>query len=177
MDLEKLEKNVKARGFEFFHAATAEEAVQHVLEQVQNTSVGIGGSTTVDQIGLYDRLKENNEVHWHWKDGPKPEVYRDAAEAEVYLSGVNGIAETGELVNIDGKGNRVAALSYAVGKRIYLIAGKNKVCPDLAPQSSAQETLQRRRTCCAFRESAPAPMPSAASTAVRRTGAAASCRS
>ena len=83
MDLKKLEKNVRARGFEFFHAATAEEAVEHVLEQVQNTSVGIGGSTTVDQLGLYDRLKENNEVHWHWKDGPKPEVYRDAAEAEV----------------------------------------------------------------------------------------------
>ena len=103
-----------------------------LLEQVQNTTVGIGGSTTVDQLGLYDRLKENNEVHWHWKDGPKPEVYRDAAEAEVYLSGVNGIAETGELVNIDGKGNRVAALSYAVGKRIYLLAGKNKVCPDLS---------------------------------------------
>ena len=132
MNLEKLEKNVKARGFDFFHAATAEEAVQHVLEQVQNTSVGIGGSTTVDQIGLYDRLKENNEVHWHWKDGATAEVYRDAAEAEVYLSGVNGIAETGELVNIDGKGNRVAALSYAVGKRVYLIAGKNKVCPDLS---------------------------------------------
>ena len=132
MDLEKLTKNVRARGFDFFHAATAEEAVQHVLEQVQNTTVGIGGSTTVDQLGLYDRLKENNEVHWHWKDGPKAEVYRDAAEAEVYLSGVNGIAETGELVNIDGKGNRVAALSYAVGKRIYLLAGKNKVCPDLS---------------------------------------------
>ena len=132
MNLEKLEKNVKLRGFDFFHAATAEEAVQHVLEQVKNTSVGIGGSTTVDQIGLYDRLKENNEVHWHWKDGATAEVYRDAAEAEVYVSGVNGIAVTGELVNIDGKGNRVAALSYAVGKRIYLIAGKNKVCPDLS---------------------------------------------
>ena len=61
MNLEKLEKNVKLRGFDFFHAATAEEAVQHVLEQVQNTSVGIGGSTTVDQIGLYDRLKDKGD--------------------------------------------------------------------------------------------------------------------
>ena len=132
MDLKKLEKNIRARGFEFYNAATAEEAVQHVLEEVQNTSVGIGGSTTVDQLGLYDRLAENNVVHWHWKDGVKPEVYQAAAEAEVYISGVNGIAETGELVNIDGKGNRVAALSYAVGKRLFLLAGTNKVCPDLA---------------------------------------------
>ena len=132
MDLEKLAKNVRARGFDFFHAATAEEAVQHVLEQVQNTTVGIGGSTTVDQLGLYDRLKENNEVHWHWKDGPKAEVYRDAAEAEVYLSGVNGIAETGELVSSAAKGHRVAALSHALGKRMSRLAGKNKVCPDLS---------------------------------------------
>ena len=131
MDLKKLEKNVRERGFEFFYAATAEEAVQHVLDQVRNTSVGIGGSTTVDQLGLYDRLTETNQVLWHWKDGPKPEVYQAAAEAEVYLSGVNGISESGELVNIDGKGNRVAALSYAVGKRIFLLASTKKVCPDL----------------------------------------------
>ena len=83
MDLKKLEKNVRERGFEFFYAATAEEAVQHVLDQVRNTSVGIGGSTTVDQLGLYDRLTETNQVHWHWKDGPKPEVYQAAAEAEM----------------------------------------------------------------------------------------------
>ena len=131
MDLEKLKKNVEARGMDFFHAATAEEAVRHVLEQVQNTTVGIGGSKTVDELGLYDELVKNNEVHWHWKDGATPEVYRAAAEAETYLSGANAIAETGEIVNIDGKGNRVAAQSYAVGKRLFILAGKNKVAPDL----------------------------------------------
>lgn len=132
MDLEKLTKNLKARGFDCFYAATAEEASAHVLEQVQNTTVGIGGSATVDALGLYDRLTENNEVFWHWKSGATPEVYQGAAEAEVYLSSVNGIAETGELINIDGKGNRVAALSYAVGKRIFLLVSTKKVAPDLA---------------------------------------------
>ncbi len=131
MDLEKLKKNLKARGIECYVASDREDAVRHVLEQVQNTTVGIGGSKTVEALGLYDRLCENNEVHWHWKDGFVPEVYRAAADAEVYLSSVNGIAETGELVNIDGKGNRVAALSYAVGKRLFLLAGTNKLCPDL----------------------------------------------
>ena len=88
MDLKKLEKNLKARGFDYYYAADAEDAVRHILEQVQNTSVGIGGSTTADQLGLYDRLTETNQVHWHWKEGPKPEVYQAAAEAEVYISGV-----------------------------------------------------------------------------------------
>ena len=132
MGLDKIgRKNVTARGFEFFYAATGEEAVQHVLEQVQHTSVGIGGSQTVAALGLYDRLLENNEVHWHWKDGATKEVFQAAEQAEVYLSSVNGIAETGELVNIDGRGNRVAALSYTPEKRIFLLAGRNKLCPDL----------------------------------------------
>ena len=143
MDLEKLKKNVTARGLEFFYAATAEEAKQHLLEQVQNTTVGIGGTKTVDQLGLYEELCKTNEVHWHWKDGVHPEVYRAAEDAEVYLSSVNGIAETGELVNIDGRGNRVAALSFAEGKRVFLLASTKKVCPDL---SSAME---RARTVAA----------------------------
>ena len=83
MDLEKLKKNVTARGMEFFYARTAEEAKQHVLEQVRNTTVGIGGSKTVDSLGLYDELCKTNEVHWHWKDGALPEVYRAAEQAEV----------------------------------------------------------------------------------------------
>ena len=122
MDLEKLKKNVTARGMEFFYARSAEEARQHVLEQVQNTTVGSGGSKTVDALNLYDELCKTNEVHWHWKDGAKPEVYRAAEQAEVYLSSVNGISETGELVNIDGRGNRVAALTYVMGKRVFLLA-------------------------------------------------------
>ncbi len=143
MDLNKLEKNCKARGMDFFYAATAEEAKQHVLSLVQGTSVGIGGSKTVDDLGLYDELCKSNEVHWHWKDGPKPEVYSAAAEAEVYLSSANGIAETGEIVNVDGKGNRVAAQSYAVGKRLFILAGTKKVCPDLA------SAIERARTVAA----------------------------
>ncbi len=132
MDFEKLKKNVTDRGLAFFHAATAEEAKQHILEQVQNTTVGIGGSQTVAALGVYEPLCENNEVHWHWKDGNTPEVWRAAAEAEVYLSSVNAIAETGELGNIDGRGNRVAATTYVYGKRVFLIASAKKVCPDLA---------------------------------------------
>ncbi len=132
MDLEKLKKNVIGRGLEFFHAATAEEAKQHILEQVKNTTVGIGGSQTVAALGVYEPLCETNEVYWHWKDGFKPDVWKAAAEAEVYLSSVNAIAETGELVNIDGRGNRVAATTYVVGKRVFLIASAKKVCPDLS---------------------------------------------
>lgn len=131
MDLVKFEKNLRERGFDFFYAPSAEEAKQHVLAEVKHTTVGIGGSRTVEALGLYDELVKNNEVHWHWKDGFSEDVYRAAAEAEVYLSGANAISESGEIVNIDGRGNRVAAQSYAVGKRLFILVGKNKVSPDL----------------------------------------------
>ena len=132
MNRKELEKNCRLRGMDVFFAATREEARQHILEQVQNTTVGIGGSKTIEALGLYDELLKNNEVHWHWKDGASPEVFRAAEQAEVYLSSANGIAETGEIVNIDGRGNRLAALTYAEGKRLFIIAGVNKIRPDLA---------------------------------------------
>ena len=146
MDLEKLKKNVTARGMEFFYARTAEEAKQHVLEQVRNTTVGIGGSKTVDALGLYDELCKTNEVHWHWKDGALPEVYRAAEQAEVYLSSVNGISETGELVNIDGRGNRVAALTYVVGKRVFLLASSKKRETGI-PAGQLQKSLPGSQQC------------------------------
>ena len=68
----------------------------------------------------------SEEIHWHWKGGP---AERDAAiGADVYLTSVNGLAETGELINIDGTGNRVAATLYG-HKKIYFIIGRNKLAP------------------------------------------------
>ena len=166
MDFEKRKKNVTARGMEFFYAKTAEEARQHVLEQVQNTTVGIGGSKTVDALGLYDELCKTNEVHWHWKDGAKPEVYRAAEQAEVYLSSVNGIAETGELVNIDGRGNRVAALTYVVGKRVFLLASTKKSVPISTAPWSVPGKLPRLRMSRKCPATAPATRRGSASTAV-----------
>ena len=141
MDLEKLRKNLNARRIDFYLAESREDAVDHILRQVKDTSVGFGGSKTVETLGLYEALAENNQVHWHWKDGALEEVYRAAAEAPVYVSGVNAVSETGELVNVDGRGNRVAAQSYAVGKRVFLFAGSNKVCPDLTAAMERARTV------------------------------------
>lgn len=78
-------------------------------------------------------MSENNEVLWHWRipEGQTgADVLKAARSADVYLSSVNGIAETGEIVNIDNTGNRVAATLYG-HKKVYLVAGVNKITPDL----------------------------------------------
>ena len=79
--------------------------------------------------GLFDKLcAVGNEVFWHWKN-PGVETLMKENEAEVYICSANAIAETGEILNIDGNGNRLAGLSFGK-KRVFIVAGTNKICPD-----------------------------------------------
>ena len=129
MDIEKTIKNLKARHFSVQHFASGEEACKYLLGEIKDTSVGIGGSKTVDQLGLYDKLVDNgNEVFWHWRE-PGLETLDKENAAKVFISSANAIAETGEIINIDGRGNRLAGQVYG-RKTVYIIAGTNKICPD-----------------------------------------------
>lgn len=128
MDIEKTIQNLKDRHYAVSHFATAEEAADYLALSIQNTTVGIGGSKTVEQLGLFERLSETNTVYWHWKS-TEPDTREKANAAAVYLTGANAISEDGEILNIDGAGNRLAAQVYG-RKRLYIIAGTNKICPD-----------------------------------------------
>lgn len=128
-NIETLRKNLESHGFVTTCFATKEEAADHICASIQGTTVGIGGSMSVEQMGLYDRLRENNRVYWHWKQD-RQEALAGAAEAEIYLCSVNGVAETGEMVNVDGTGNRLAASTYGK-KKVFLIIGTNKIAPTL----------------------------------------------
>lgn len=130
MDIERLKKNLEGRGFTFKYFETGAEASDYLAEQMAGKTVGIGGSMTVETIGLYNKLLDKAaDVAWHWKTEPN-EAKERAAKAEVYVSSANGIAETGEIINIDGAGNRVASNLNGHGK-VYIVAGVNKVCPDV----------------------------------------------
>jgi Uncharacterised ACR, YkgG family COG1556. len=132
MDIQKTLKNVKDRGMDASYFKTAKEAADYLIGEISDTTVGIGGSRTIDSLNIYDELCKTNDVAWHWKSGfNNADTFAKAAAAEVYLSSANAISETGEIVNIDGRCNRIAALSFAEGKRIYIVASTKKVCPDL----------------------------------------------
>lgn len=129
-DIEKLRKNLESQGYTTNFFSTKEEAANYLCEALHDETIGIGGSMTVDAMELYDRLRENNTVYWHWKWEDKAAALAGAAAANVYLCSVNGVAETGELVNIDGTGNRLAASVYGK-KKVYLVIGTNKIVPTL----------------------------------------------
>ena len=128
-DLEKTAKNLESRGFRVHRFATGAEAADYLVREVHGTTVGIGGSVTIDTMGVYDRLCAGNEVFWHWKSAA-PDARERAGKAETYLCSANGVSETGEIVNIDGCGNRVTGTIYGP-QRVFLVVGKNKIASDL----------------------------------------------
>ena len=128
-DLEKTRKNLENRGFRAHVFATGAEAADYLAQTLHNTCIGIGGSVTIDEIGVYDRLSADNDVIWRWKK-PTPDSRERGAAAETFLCSANGVSETGEIVNIDGYGNRVAPTIYGP-QRVFLFVGKNKIAPDL----------------------------------------------
>ena len=129
MNLQKAIDNLQKNGFHVHYFETRAEAAEYVLTLTNGRSVGIGGSMTVDALGLYDRLSERSDVAWHWKQ-KDPGVRDRAAAAAVYLTSANAIAETGEIVNIDGNGNRIASMVYG-HEQLIILAGTNKLTPDL----------------------------------------------
>lgn len=127
MDLSRLEENLTAAGFTVVRCPTGQAAKDYLTGRFAGKTIGMGGSVTVRDLGLYEALAEHNTVHWHWMT-PGPETMEQAASAQVYLTSVNAVAETGELVNIDGTGNRISAALGAHEVVCYLV-GQNKVAP------------------------------------------------
>ena len=121
----KLTQSLEERGFSVRRFATKEEAADYLDKEINGVSVGFGGSMTVQEMGLFPRLAAHNQAVWHWnRDG-----LAQAAGTDVYICSLNGLAETGELVNIDGVGNRVASTLFG-HKKVYFVVGRNKVAPD-----------------------------------------------
>lgn len=126
MEFDILAKNLEKKGYKVSCFAKKEEAAAYLNAQIDGVRVASGGSMTVRELGLFERLRTHNEFIWHWEGGDR----MDARTADVYLSSVNGIAESGEIVNIDGTGNRLSSMLYG-HKKLYLIVGKNKIADDL----------------------------------------------
>lgn len=131
MAFETLKKRLEANGFAVSVFDTAAQAADYLSDSVKGMSVGLGGSMTLKEMGVEERLKANNTVYWHWNSTADPnESLRQAMTTDVYLLSANAIAEdTGEILNIDGTGNRVSSSLFG-HKKVYFVAGRNKVSPD-----------------------------------------------
>lgn len=128
-------KNLQRRNIEGYYCETKEEAVEKAMSMIkQDDVVGWGGSTTIDQIGIKKLLEEKgiSVIDRDKVADPKEKVklMKLALTSDVFLVSANAITMDGELLNIDGNGNRVAAYCYGPNS-VIVIAGMNKVVTDL----------------------------------------------
>lgn len=126
-NFEKVAENLIKRGYQVKLCATSAEAADYLDTILDGNTVGFGGSATLDTLGIYERLAAHNTVVWHWKQEPDS-ARRTAMQTQVYLSSANALAESGELVNIDGLGNRVSSTLFG-HEKIYFVIGRNKIVP------------------------------------------------
>lgn len=132
MDFAVLKENLQRLGYQVTEFDTKEEAAQYLDNSIDGKTVGFGGSMTLKEMELSDKLEKHNQVLWHWnvpegKSGA--DILKEAQTADIYISSVNGIAQTGEIINIDGNCNRVAGMMFG-HEKVYLVAGENKVADD-----------------------------------------------
>lgn len=127
-----LVKNLQNRQFDAYYCETREEALEKALELIpKGASVGWGGATTAQQIGLLDALHSDDYRFIDRDLAPdRVQAMRECLLADVFVTGANALSLDGEMVNIDGMGNRVAAICYGP-KSVIVIAGMNKVAHDL----------------------------------------------
>jgi len=130
--IDSLERN-NMRGL---YVNTKEETLEKVLSLIpEGSKVGYGGSLSLDQIGVKDILRTGN---YRFIDRQKPglsedevtELRKESLLSDVFLTSTNALTVDGKLVNIDGYGNRVAAIIFGPPK-VIVIAGINKIVPDV----------------------------------------------
>ena len=131
-NLDALAENLRRSGYIVTCFDRADQASDYLNTKIDGESVGFGGSMTLEKMGLYESLSTHNKVHWHQRipEGMTSKQVREAANAaDIYISSVNGIAESGEIINIDANCNRVAAILYG-HKKVYFVIGENKIEKD-----------------------------------------------
>lgn len=116
-------KNLETNGFIVTCFATKEEAADYLTEKLAGKTIGHGGSMTLVEMGLPERLAECATLYRHGFGIEEP------LTSQAYLCSTNALAETGEIINIDGAGNRVSSTMFGRDE-LYLIVGKNKLAPD-----------------------------------------------
>lgn len=124
--------SLNKKGFTACFVGTKEEAVETVLKEINpGYSVGVGGSVTVRELGLIETLQKKGHVVFdHWTTNIPPEDRKTARKSQissdVFLTGTNALTTNGELVNVDGSGNRVASMIFGPEKTI-VVCGINKI--------------------------------------------------
>ncbi len=150
--INKVIENLKKNYFDAYYVPKKEDVLSLMKELVpQESVVSFGGSVTLNECGVLDYLRNGN---YELLDRNKPgltreeieEIYRKAFLADFYLTGTNAITEDGRLYNVDGNGNRVAAMIFGP-KNVIVIAGINKIVKDIESAELRVKNIAAPKNC------------------------------
>lgn len=166
-----LVKNLQSRGFDAYYCADKASALEQALALIpEGAAVGWGGATSAQQIGLIPAVKAGGYTVIDRDTAASPEerikLMKQCLTADVFLTGANALSLDGQMVNIDGMGNRVAAIVYGPDS-VVVIAGMNKV------EDTLEAAVVRARTVAAPMNKQRFP----AETPCLVTGSCANCKS
>ncbi|WP_461644271.1 lactate utilization protein [Labilibaculum euxinus] len=130
--IEQLIKSLKKNRIEGIYFSSETDLINFVIDNLKpGITVGIGDSLTIEQLGLFDYLRQSS-IRFLDKYQPditkeeRSQLYRDNFSADIFLSGINAITLEGKIFNLDGNGSRVAPIIYGP-KRVFLVCGTNKI--------------------------------------------------
>jgi len=138
-------KALLKNGFEALYVPDRQQAKQAVLERIPTgAAIGVGGSMTIRELEVLPVLAAaGHTMYDHWVSGKPPEemlaIRKAQLTADVFLCSTNALTLQGQLVNVDGIGNRVAAMTFGPGK-VIVVTGVNKITADL---DAAMERIQQ----------------------------------
>lgn len=140
-----LAERLRSRHFDAWYFSTKEEALKKALELIpEGASVGWGGSMTAVDMGLIDAVKSGpyNAIDRDEAETPEQRIQlmKQAMLADVFISSANGLSMDGQMVNIDGSGNRVASLVYGPDS-VIIVVGMNKVTDTLEAAVTRARTI------------------------------------
>lgn len=124
--MESIIKNFNNHGFITSYFENRNDAIIYLKKEINNEFVSFGGSMTLEELNLYEILKSQNKVLWHWKGDSR----EDARMSDVFITSANAITKDGKILNIDGSGNRVAMTIFGP-KKCFFIVGKNKIADNI----------------------------------------------
>ncbi len=141
--LDTLMVNCTKRRFNAVVCEDKQGAVEYILENFpldSDMTIGMGNSLSLESLGIRERVVDKVAAVYRHVPGVADDATREALLADIYLTSANAISYDGQIVNIDGTGNRVAATCYGPRQVIYVI-GKNKITGSLEEAiSRAQNT-------------------------------------
>ena len=144
---EVLVKNLQSRNFEAYYCTDKAAALAKALELIpEGATIGWGGAMSAEQIGLLEAMRSGNYKAIDRDTAKSPEerteMMRQCLLTDYFITGANALSMDGQMVNIDGMGNRVAAIVYGP-KNVIVIAGMNKVV------ATVEDAMVRARTIAA----------------------------